>query len=320
MKGGIPCLGPIEYDMHEAAKLGISIGDSTESSGSQIVEDANKCPSCSCENYSRVDPQKRCSRCGQQWPPVRLEGQPLTRYDVLNGDEDVTRMNRLSCLGVAPRQIGCSKLGPFCALDLMRSNCSCRALRVYFCPSPVRSRAIDFPNCRLIRFHFVRLEAGLCSSLAPKVSTRATLRQGPRGSRSPRRFCCLWHCRSLRRRQRAMPRIRARNKISPFAPRLRELILANRNARVLIHLGIVACAKSLPHAGAPPQGSLERGERTAPSGAGARWDHCFSAEVRRGRYARALDPARESKCRKTNPRIDCSLSYRRALRLQWALR
>jgi predicted phage terminase large subunit-like protein len=96
VKGGVPCLGLIDYYKEEAARLGIFIEGLTEASGSGNVEDANKCPSCSCESYSRVGPQKRCSQCGHQWPPVRPEGHPLTRYDILNRAGHIAHMNRFS--------------------------------------------------------------------------------------------------------------------------------------------------------------------------------------------------------------------------------
>jgi hypothetical protein len=78
-KGGVPYLAVIEYYKEEAAKLGLFIEGLTEAPESRIVEDANKCPNRSCESYSRVGPQKRCSKCGHQWPPSgskvnRLQG------------------------------------------------------------------------------------------------------------------------------------------------------------------------------------------------------------------------------------------------------
>lgn len=58
---------------------------STLPSGFTQVEEFEACPKCGSKGHSQVGPQKRCSQCGHQWPPVKSDIHLPTRKDVLNG-------------------------------------------------------------------------------------------------------------------------------------------------------------------------------------------------------------------------------------------
>src|SRR6266571_2717587 len=60
-------------------------------SGFTQVEEFELCPKCGWRGHTRIGPQKRCSQCGHQWPPVKLDIRLPTRRDVLNGTAYLSR-------------------------------------------------------------------------------------------------------------------------------------------------------------------------------------------------------------------------------------
>jgi len=53
--------------------------------GFKPAEEFEPCPKCHWKGYARIGPQKRCSSCGHQWPPVRRVQQVPTRTEILSG-------------------------------------------------------------------------------------------------------------------------------------------------------------------------------------------------------------------------------------------
>jgi len=53
--------------------------------GFKLVEEFEPCPECGWQGYAKIGPQKRCSSCGHQWPPLQRVQQGPTRREILNG-------------------------------------------------------------------------------------------------------------------------------------------------------------------------------------------------------------------------------------------